>query len=197
MEQSGPGSAIPVSEYLETEPPKWPLVLGILSILWGGVGVVSGITGSVSLINDARGSDPDVTNSPLAIVFAVLGTLMALAMLVGGVQLLRRRAMAIGLLKAWVVLSLVVQVGSTAFMIRHRDAFEEALREKIQMQMDEQAAKTGGKAVALPAGFEKMMLLGGMACGGALGLGAAGLVAFFVFGRRGREAEQMWKRAAA
>jgi hypothetical protein len=32
MEQSGPGSAIPVSEYLETEPPKWPLVLGILSI---------------------------------------------------------------------------------------------------------------------------------------------------------------------
>ena len=197
MEQSGPGSAIPVSEYLETEPPKWPLVLGILSILWGGVGVVSGITGSVSLINDARGSDPDVTNSPLAIVFAVLGTLMALAMLVGGVQLLRRRAMAIGLLKAWVVLSLVVQVGSTAFMIRHRDAFEEALREKIQMQMDEQAAKTGGKPAALPAGFEKMMLLGGMACGGALGLGAAGLVAFFVFGRRGREAEQMWNRAAA
>ena len=197
MEQSGPGSAIPVSEYLETEPPKWPLVLGILSILWGGVGVVSGITGSVSLINDARGSDPDVTNSPLAIVFAVLGTLMALAMLVGGVQLLRRRAMAIGLLKAWVVLSLVVQVGSSAFMIRNRDAFEEALREKMQMQMDEQAAKTGGKAVALPAGFEKMMLLGGMACGGALGLGAAGLVAFFVFGRRGREAEQMWNRAAA
>jgi hypothetical protein len=197
MEQSGPGSAIPVSEYLETEPPKWPLVLGILSILWGGVGVVSGIAGSVSLINDARGSDPDVTNSPLAIVFAVLGTLMALAMLVGGVQLLRRRAMAIGLLKAWVVLSLVVQVGSTVFMIRHRDAFEEALREKMQLQMDEQAAKTGGKPAALPAGFEKMMLLGGMACGGALGLGAAGLVAFFVFGRRGREAEQMWKRAAA
>jgi uncharacterized membrane protein YhaH (DUF805 family) len=197
MEQSGPGSAIPVSEYLETEPPKWPLVLGILSILWGGVGVVSGIAGSVSLINDARGSKPDVTNSPLAIVFAALGTLMALALLVGGVQLLRRRAMAIGLLKAWVVLSLVVQVGSSAFMIRNRDAFEEALREKIQMQMDEQAAKTGGKAVALPAGFEKMMLLGGMACGGALGLGAAGLVAFFVFGRRGREAEQTWKRAAA
>lgn len=197
MEQSGPGSAIPVSEYLETEPPKWPLVLGILSILWGGVGVVSGIAGSVSLLNDARGSKPDVTNSPLAIVFAVLGTLMALAMLVGGVQLLRRRAMAIGLLKAWVVLSLVVQVGSSAFMIRNRDAFEEALREKMQMQMDEQAAKTGGKAVALPAGFEKMMLLGGMACGGALGLGAAGLVAFFVFGRRGREAEQMWNRAAA
>ena len=197
MEQSGPGSAIPVSEYLETEPPKWPLVLGILSILWGGVGVIFGIAGSVSLLNDARGSQPDVTNSPLAISFAVLGALVALALLVGGVQLLRRRAMAIGLLKAWVVLSLVVQVGSSAFTIRHRDAFEEALREKIQMQMDEQAAKTGGKPAALPAGFEKMMLLGGMACGGALGLGAAGLVAFFVFGRRGREAEQMWKRAAA
>jgi uncharacterized membrane protein YhaH (DUF805 family) len=197
MEQSGPGSAIPVSEYLETEPPKWPLVLGILSILWGGVGVVSGIAGSVSLLNDARGGKPDVTNSPLAIAFAVLGTLMALALLVGGVQLLRRRAMAIGLLKAWVVLSLVVQVGSSAFMIRNRDAFEEALREKVQMQMDEQAAKTGGKPAALPAGFEKMMLLGGMACGGALGLGAAGLVAFFVFGRRGREAEQIWNRAAA
>lgn len=196
MEQSGPGSAIPVSEYLETEPPKWPLVLGILSILWGGVGAVSGIAGSVSLFNDARESDPDVTNSPLAIVFAVLGTLMALAMLVGGVQLLRRRAMAIGLLKAWVVLSLVVQVGSTAFMIRHRDAYEEALREKVQIQMDEQAAKTGGKPAALPAGFERMMLLGVMACGGALGLGAAGLVAFFVFGRRGREAGQLWNHAA-
>ena len=197
MEQSGPGSAIPVSEYLETEPLKWPLVLGILSILWGGVGVIFGIAGSVSLLNDARGSQPDVTNSPLAISFAVLGALVALALLVGGVQLLRRSAMAIGLLKAWVVLSLVVQVGSSAFTIRHRDAFEEALREKMQMQMDEQAAKTGGTAVALPAGVGKAMLLGGMACGGALGLGAAGLVAFFVFGRRGREAEQMWNRAAA
>ena len=196
MEQSGPGSAIPVSEYLETEPPKWPLVLGILSILWGGVNVIFGIAGSVSLLNDARGSQPDVTNSPLAISFAVLGALVALALLVGGVQLLRRRAMAIGLLKAWVVLSLVVQVGSSAFTIRHRDAFEEALREKMQMQMDEQAAKTGGKAVALPAGMEKAMLLGGMACGGALGLAAAGLTAFFVFGRRGREAEQLWSRAA-
>lgn len=196
MEQSGPGSAIPVSEYLETEPPKWPLVLGILSILWGGVGVIFGIAGSVSLLNDARGSQPDVTNSPLAISFAVLGALVALALLVGGVQLLRRRAMAIGLLKAWVVLSLVVQVGSSAFTIRHRDAFEEALREKMQMQMDEQAAKAGGKAVALPAGMEKAMLLGGMACGGALGLAAAGLTAFFVFGRRGREAEQLWSRAA-
>lgn len=196
MEQSGPGSAIPVSEYLETEPPKWPLVLGILSILWGGVGAVSGIAGSVSLFNDARGSQPDVTNSPLAISFAVLGALVAIALVAGGVQLLRRRAMAIGLLKAWVVLSLVVQVGSSAFMIRHRDAFEEALREKMQTQMDEQAAKTGGKAVALPAGMEKAMLLGGMACGGALGLGAAGLMAFFVFGRRGREAEQLWSRAA-
>ena len=72
-----------------------------------------------------------------------------------------------------------------------------ALRDKMQTQMDEQAAKSRGTAVALPAGFEKAMLLGGMACGGALGLGAAGLVAFFVFGRRGREAEQMWKRAAA
>lgn len=196
MEQSGPGSAIPVSEYLETEPPKWPLVLGILSILWGGVNVIFGIAGSVSLLNDARGSQPDVTNSPLAISFAVLGALVALALLVGGVQLLRRRAMAIGLLKAWVVLSLVVQVGSSAFTIRHRDAFEEALREKMQMQMDEQAAKAGGKAVALPAGMEKAMLLGGMACGGALGLAAAGLTAFFVFGRRGREAEQLWSRAA-
>lgn len=196
MEQSGPGSAIPVSEYLETEPPKWPLVLGILSILWGGVGVVSGIAGSVSLINDARGSKPDVTSSPLAIAFAVLGALVAFALLVGGVQLLRRRAMAIGLLKAWVVISLVVQIGSSVFMIRHRDAFEEALREKMQMQMDERAAKTGGKSVALPAGFEKAMLLGGMACGGALGVGAAGLTAFFVFGRRGREAEQLWSRSA-
>jgi hypothetical protein len=66
----------------------------------------------------------------------------------------------------------------------------------MQMQMDEQAAKTGGKAVALPAGFEKAMLLGGMACGGALGVGAAGLTAFFVFGRRGREAARLWNRAA-
>ena len=197
MDASGPGSAIPVSEYLETEPPKWPLVISILSILWGGVGAVSGIAGTVSLLNDARGSKPDVTSSPLAISFAVLGALVALALVVGGVQLLRRRAMAIGLLKAWVVLSLVVQVGSSAFMIRNRDAFEEALREKMQQQMDEQAAKTGGKAVALPAGFEKAMLLGGMACGGALGIGAAGLMAFFVFGRRGREAERLWNRAAA
>lgn len=196
MDPSGPGSAIPVSEYLETEPPKWPLVLGILAILWGGIGAVSGIAGSMSLLKDARGGSADVTTSPIAVSFAVLGALIALGLLVGGVQLLRHRAMAIGLLKAWVVLSIVLQVGSSAFMIRNREAFEEALREKMQQQMDEQAAKTGGKAVALPAGFEKMMLLGGMACGGALGLGAAGLTAFFVFGRRGREAEAAWSRAS-
>ena len=197
MEQSGPGSAIPVSEYLETEPPKWPLVLGILSILWGGVGVISGIAGVVSLMQDAKAGPADVTNGSLAIGLAILGALMAVVLLMGGVLLLMRRATSIDLLKAWVVLSLVVQAGSTVFMIINRDAFEVALREKMQMQMDEQAAKTGGKAVALPAGFEKAMLLGGMACGGALGVGAAGLTAFFVFGRRGREAARLWNRAAA
>lgn len=197
MEQSGPGDAIPVSEYLESEPPKWPLVLGILSILWGAVGAISGIAGVVSLMHDAKVGPADVTNGPLAIGLAILGALMACVLLAGGVLLLMRRATSIGLLKAWVVLSLVVQTGSTVFMIRHRDAFEVALREKMQTQVDEQAAKTGGKAVALPAGFEKAMLLGGMACGGALGVGAAALTAFFVFGRRGREAERLWSRAAA
>jgi hypothetical protein len=141
MEQSGPGSAIPVSEYLETEPPKWPLVLGILSILWGGVGVISGIAGVVSLMQDAKAGPADITNGPLAIGLAILGALMAFVLLMGGVLLLMRRAMSIDLLKAWVVLSLVVQAGSTVFMIINRDAFEVALRDKMQCVENAQYTK--------------------------------------------------------
>ena len=43
MQQPGPESALPVSEYLETEPPKWPLVMGIVALLWGGMVSVSGV----------------------------------------------------------------------------------------------------------------------------------------------------------
>lgn len=197
MQDAGPESAVPVSEYLEAEPQRWPLVLGILSLLWGGVGAVSGILGVVSMFRERTGGASGITTGPAAVSLGLLGALLALALVFGGVQLLRRRAMAIGLLKAWVVLSVLAQVASTAFIVGNRDAFEESLRDKMEASMDEQAARSGGKATPLPAGMAGIMLMSGMVCGGAMSLGAAGVMAFFVFGRRGREAESAWSGAAA
>lgn len=197
MHESGPESAVPATEYLEREPERWPTVMGILSLLWGGVVAVSGIVGVAGMIQERRGGTADITTGPAAVALGLLGVCMALALMLGGVQLLRRRAMAIGLLKAWVVLSLLAQVASTSFMVGNRDAFEESLREKMQASIDEQASRSGGKATAMPAGMSRVILISGMACGGVMAFGSAGLMAFFVFGRRGREAETAWSLRAA
>ena len=197
MQQPGPESALPVSEYLETEPPKWPLVMGIVALLWGGMVSVSGVTGVWSMFHDRQPGVNDVATGPASVALGLLGVMMALWLMLGGVLLLRRKATAIGLLKAWVVLSLLAQAASTAFMLGNRQAFEESMREKLQAGMDEQAAKAGRTATAMPAGMERFVLVTGMACGGALAVGTAGLMGYFVFGRNGRDTEAAWRRASA
>lgn len=188
-------SQLPVAEpYLEPEPRSWPLVVGILACLWGGIGVVSSLVTLAGLDQDAQ---PAFMRGGFGSAVYAVGTLLSLALLTGGVQLIRRRASGVQLLRAWIPLTVLLQGASLAMMATHRDELEQAFRERMERQAEAEAAKAGKAAPALPKGLEKIAVAAGLGCGGFAAVVPPGVAAFFVFGRRGREALVEWSRTAA
>jgi hypothetical protein len=187
-------SQLPVAEpYLEPERRTWPLVVGILASLWGGIGAVSNV---LALGGAGRESQPAFMRGGLGTAMYAVGALLSLALLSAGVQLIRRRASGVQLMRAWVPLALIVQLSTLATMVTHRDEFEQAFREQMEREAEARAQKSGQAAPNLPAGFEKLMYGLALGCGGVSAVVPPAVVAFFVFGRRGREALAEWQRPA-
>lgn len=178
---------IPAQAYLDPEPRTWPKVLGILGALWGGVGLVSAV---LALAGVGQQGQPAIMRSGLGSATTAVGALLALAMLVGGVQLLRQKAIGIRLMQAWVPLSAIAQAAVLAIMLTHRAEFEESFRDEMQRQ----AEARGGQGS--PQGMEKIMFTVGLGCGGVVAVIPPAIVAVFVFGRRGREALAEWSGAS-
>lgn len=174
---------VPAQTYLDPEPRTWPKVLGILGALWGGIGFVSAV---LALAGVGQQGQPAIMRGGLGSATNAMGALLALAMLVGGIQLVRHRAMGVRLMQAWAPLSALVQAVVLAIMITHRAEFEQSFRD----EMERQAEARGGQAA--PQGMEKVMYTVGLGCGGVLAVIPPAIVAVFVFGRRGREALAEW-----
>lgn len=101
--QSGSsGISPPVVREMEdwVEPPKWPTVVGTISIVLASLGLLFGLCGGVgiAMLNSSmmKGPDgkgiPDVmkpTGAMLALM--AVGTLMSIVMLVAGIQCVRRQ----------------------------------------------------------------------------------------------------------
>lgn len=177
---------VQAAPYLEPERRTWPTVIGILAVLWGGIGLISAVA---ALAGVGQQEQPPFMRAGVGAALTAAGAAAAALLVLAGVQLLRRRAASIQLMRAWIPLTLVVQLGSIGFMATHREEFEAAMRDR----MEEQAEKAGAKAPQLPAGFERFMVTMTLACGGVLAVVPPAVAAIFVFGRRGREALVEWQ----
>ena len=186
---------IPLAEpYLEPERRTWPLVLGIVAAIWGGIGVGSAC---LSLADIGQDAQPAVMRGGLGTALSAVSGVLSLGLLAGGVQLIRHRASGVTLLRAWIPLSVLVQAATLAVMITHRDAFESAMRESMEREAEARAAKGGVPAPRLPENFEKAMFMIGVGCAGIGTIVPPVIAAIFVFGRRGREAVTQWSQPGA
>jgi hypothetical protein len=181
---------VPESAYLERPARQWPTVIGILAILWGGVGCLSGVW---SLIAELAGVSPTPgLVGPLERAVGLLGLLIAGLLVVGGIQLLRRRPMGVQLIQAWIPLRLIVGLIGVGLLYRNRDAFEAATQEAFERQAEESSKRSGQPAPEIPPQMVTFMWGTSVACGGLAALIPPLVPALFVFGRRGREAMAEW-----
>lgn len=185
----------PDSASLEQKPRQWPVVIGVLGILWGGLGVVSGLW---SLVAELSGAVPAAgMNGPLERAVGVVGLLVSCMLVFGGIQLLRRKPMGVQLVQAWIPLGLILGLVGVGLMVKNREAMERAFREGMENAAEESEKKTGRPGPQMPEGFASAMWASSVACGG-LGAIIPPLVpVFFVFGRRGREAMAEWSKAGS
>jgi hypothetical protein len=178
--------------YIDPEPRIWHKVIGVLAALWGGVGLLW----SVVSLASGRDDQPEVMRGQLGQVLLLVGAALSLMLLVGGVQLLRCSPAGVRLLRGWAPLSAIAQAVGLALMLDHRAEFEQAVRERLTRDMEARAAKLERSAPAMPEGIERWMVGAGIGCGGISALVPPGIAAFFVFGRRGREALAEWSTGA-
>ncbi|MDY7107535.1 MAG: hypothetical protein SYC29_02760 [Planctomycetota bacterium] len=125
MDQSSPDTPAAAAEPLDDvweavdiPDTKWPKVIGIISLIYaiGGllcqVGGVGWLLVGVPLFAGMAGVEIEV---PAILIFvmipqALLGLALGVMLLLGAVNLLRRHRSAVGTLKAWVVLRLILLV---------------------------------------------------------------------------------------
>lgn len=185
---------VPESSYLETKPRQWPTVIGILAIVWGGFNLISSVWSLVAIL--VGRTAPGMTTGPVDIALSALGMLLAGVLVAGGIQLLRRRPSGVQLVQTWIPLALVLSLVGVGMLVKNRDAFEVAVREAIQAQAEEASKRSGKPAPEMPKEMATAMWGSSVACGGVFALVPL-VPAFFVFGRRGREAVAEWSAAPA
>lgn len=181
---------VPAETYLEPEPRHWPTAIGVLAALWGGIGTVSS---TLAVFGVGQQAQPPIMRGSVGAALAAMAALLGLALLVGGVQLMRRKPAGVRLLQAWIPLSLLVQGVALSIMVTHREQFEQSFRDEMERQAEARSAKVGQAAPALPQGMEKLMYAFGLGCGGVAAVVPPVVAAIFVFGRRGREALAEWR----
>ncbi len=114
-----PTEQVGLDEFDLNEAPRWPKVVGIISVVWGGIGLTCGGCGmgTPAIMGFLMGSQlngaplpPLWTFGPLDYVLGVLGIVMAIVLVVAGVQTILRRRLgrALHLVYAVVVLPMIV-----------------------------------------------------------------------------------------
>jgi len=177
--------------YLESEPRRWPKVIGILAVCWAGIGLLVGLLWLASLAATGTGQQGVALNT-VGKVAAGLGLVLVVMLLVAGIQMLRQRPMGIQLLQAWIPLSLLVQAVAVGNMITDRQAGERVIRESMEAQMAEQAERTWQTPPTVSEDLVKVMWAVSTGCAGLMGLVPPLVPLFFVYGRGAREVMAQW-----
>lgn len=127
MDQIAPPTSQSVPPYVHTEAPRWPSVVGTISIVWaslnlacGGCGLLSPVLmGSFVASAEARmGPMPEVMKPGVAqLAMGVVTLLWAIMLLVAGIMLTLRRPAARPLHLVYAIGSIVISVAGTVATI--------------------------------------------------------------------------------
>lgn len=184
---------------VDRQPRTWPTVIGVLGVLWGGIGLASGLWSLVVELSGNMPASQMAFSGPVEQVAGVLGLLVASLLLVGSIQLLRRKPMGIRIIRAWIPLSLLVGLFGVGLFVKNRDAFEKGFLEAMK-QAAEESEKTTGRPAPMPIGdetFASAIWVSSAACSGVMALLPPLVPVIFVYGRRGREAMSEWSVAGS
>lgn len=136
-------------DFVPVKPPEsWPTVIGVISIIFGSLGVLSNVCGGVflflseplmSLVPEEQASEMEAQMSSSMPYPFMQGGLMfielvvSVLMLVGGIMLLRRRRAAAGLLFGTAWLDLVANTAGAAVGFLVMQAQMKAMQENAEM----------------------------------------------------------------
>lgn len=151
----GPPAAPPTELVRVPTPEKvssWPTVIGIIAITLGGLGTLSGLWGALSPIYMRAMSAAMPTSQRAAfdlmqnwqtwtVVASLLGTVLAVVLLVAGIGLLKRAAWARPTCQIWAVLKMLLAVATAV------------VGSLIQRDMLSAMSRMDPNMPALPAGF--------------------------------------------
>lgn len=150
------------------EPPAWPKVVGIISIVWASIGLVCNLCNMLGGVmqgafmgmvppeqQEQMKAQMAANSSPLAIGASALSLLVSALLLVAGIQTLRRRANGRMLHLVWVVAALIAGViGGYAGWIGMQASVNQTLQNDPNAQ--QMAGAVNGIAIAM---FGCIMLL--------------------------------------
>lgn len=134
----------------------WPIVLGIIALIFGGFGLISNLFGAVSpflfegIMTSLAGNLPGEAQESMqasmevarawrtwSVGFALVSVLVSAMLLVGGILLMMRRASAAQLLKLWSVARIFTAVVGAYVAFRIQQATFAAMRGSIAEEMDQ------------------------------------------------------------
>ena len=140
---------------------SWPTVVGIVGIVFGALGVLGGLIGAVSsLLTDSimrsvapgiAAGQPDVQAmldvatrwKGLTLALAVVGLAVAAILLVGGIQLVRRRQNSIKNLRIWAAAKMLLVVANAILGVLIQQATFKVMQQTLR--------------ASVPAGFGSMI----------------------------------------
>lgn len=146
-----PAAAPPTTQgdFVPVKPPEsWPTVIGVISIIFGSLGVLSGACGGallllsgplVSMIPEEQASEMEVQLSsglPYPVLqggVMLLEFVISVMMLVGGIMLLRRKRSARGLLVGTALLDLLANTVGAVVGFLVMQAQMKAMQENAEM----------------------------------------------------------------
>lgn len=154
------------------EPKTWPKTVGIISIVWGSLGLICNGCGLVGglvsgpMMQQMAAQNPQLAqqmqNAPppsgLQMGIAALGILVSTMLIVAGSMLIARKPIAAALHLAWAVITLLLTIGNTIVSIG-------PMQQQMQ-QMQTQMQSQSGAATPPPGAMQGMQaaMYGSLAC---------------------------------
>lgn len=148
--------------------PSWPKVIGIISIVFGALGMLCGIAGvgmtmfGASMMGGQTGDFPPVYANPpvLALVVAGIGTLWAIVLIVAGSMTAARKPVGRPLHLLYAVVAIVLGAVSMYNQVQIQAQVDQWVKDNPDKQFAKQQKQGGGFGQAV-----------GYACGGFFGFG--------------------------
>ncbi len=123
-----------------SEPPKWPMVVGIISIVWGSLGVICNGCGALSpvlgnaMVNMVPPEQQEQMRQQMAasssapmIAVAVLSVLLSILLIVAGVMTLRRQAIGRPMHLGWAAIGTLTALAGVFFGWANAQAMQQQM----------------------------------------------------------------------